>query len=72
MKSSSCGTLSEQSRARMGWYKASDRPMCQNCAHVDANYPDRAPSFDKPKFHCRSGNFSTAAGACCAKFRSKE
>lgn len=68
MNADQCGTISERKRNAAGWYTATDRPMCQACSHVEANYPDRSPPYDKPTYRCKLNDFATKAGAACQSF----
>lgn len=52
--------------AVMGYHSAQDRTdVCAWCAHLDADYPDRSPPFDKPTFRCKLGGFRVSLMAVC-------
>lgn len=52
--------------AAMGFHSAKARTdCCAWCKHIDADYPDRMPPYDKPTFRCKLGGFRVSQMAIC-------
>lgn len=58
----------DNAKAAMGYHSAKERTdCCARCEHMDADYPDRAPPWDKPAYKCKLGGFRTSQMAVCDK-----
>lgn len=56
----------DNAKAAMGFHGAKDRTdVCAWCTHLDADYPDREPPWDKPTFKCKLGGFRVSLMAIC-------
>lgn len=52
----------------MGFSSAKERTdCCAWCTHIEMDYPDRSPPFDKPSLKCKLGGFRVSQMAVCDK-----
>lgn len=78
MKADTCGTFTEQQRARMGWKPLSERKVCgadltkccSSCKHFQSEMYTKGDEGRDVRFRCVHvmAGFATRASSGCDKF----